>query len=290
MGYSDSTPQEPPIPDDYELATAPAEAEPPPPPGRRTGLWIGAAALIAAAAVAVYIVIGGRRSEEPVATAPVAVEQPQALGAAPAPVLVPPLDDSDALVRELAKAISSHPMTAAWLATDGLIRNFTVVTVNVAEGKTPSGDLRVLRPQSGFSVVERGDELIIDPRSYQRYDALAAAIAATDAAGSARLYATLKPRLEEAHAELGFSSVPFDQTLERAIVMVLETPIVADPIRVEPSGIGYAFASARLEDLAPAQKQLLRMGSRNVRAIQMSVRQIALALGIPAERLPAPTS
>jgi hypothetical protein len=137
-------------------------------------------------------------------------------------------------------------------------------------------------------VVERGSDLVIDPRSYQRYDALAAAAASVDAAGSARLYATLKPRIEEAHNELGLSAIPFDRTLETAIVLLLETPMVADPIRVEPHGIGYGFVDAKLEQLAPAQKQLLRMGSKNVRTVQSALRTIALALGIPAARLPPP--
>ena len=36
------------------------------------------------------------------------------------------------------------------------------------------------------------------------------------------------------------------------------------------------------------QKQLLRMGPTNARRIQASLRRIALALGIPAGRLPPP--
>jgi hypothetical protein len=243
--------------------------------------------LVAAAAVAVYILVGRGRTEEPAPTAPASVTQPQPLGDAGPAIVVPPLDDSDALVRELVRAISAHPVTAAWLATDGLIRNFTVVAVSIAEGRTPAADLRVLRPSSSFSVIERGDELVIDPRSYQRYNALAAAAEATEPAGAARVYAMLKPRIEEAHGELGFSSIPFDRTLERAIVLLLETPVVDDPVRVEPRGIGYGFADPKLEDLAPAQKQLLRMGSRNVRAIQASIREIAIALGIPPQRLPS---
>jgi hypothetical protein len=254
------------------------------------GLWIAAAALIVAAAAAVYFVIGSRRTSEPAAVAPAPVEQPRALGGSAEPVVVPPLDESDALVRDLLRAISAHPVTAAWLTTDGLIRNFTVAVVNVAEGNTPAGDLRVLRPSAPFAVAERGDSLVIDPRSYHRYDGVAGAVAATDPAGAARLYATLKPRLEEAHGELGFSGTPFDQTLERAIVLVLGTPVVTDPVRVEPRGIGYAYADPKLENLAPAQKQLLRMGPQNVRSIKASLRDIALALGIPAARLPAPTT
>jgi hypothetical protein len=48
----------------------------------------------------------------------------------------------------------------------------------------------------------------------------------------------------------------------------------------------YAFENPRIERLTAAQKQLARMGPRNVRTIQGKLREIALALGIPAERLP----
>ena len=235
----------------------------------------------------------GRQTAAPVTTAPERVEasQPlQPLGGDAAPIVLPPLDQSDPLVRELVKTISSHPRLAAWLATDGLIRNFTVVVANVAEGKTPAAHLRVLRPSSSFQVVERGGDLYVDPRSYERYDGLAAAVASIEPAGAARLYGTLKPRIEEAYRDLGFPETSFDRTLERVIVLLLETPVLdaAVRMRVEPRGIGYAFADRDLEALRAAQKQLLRMGPRNVRIIQSSLREIALALGIPAERLPAP--
>jgi hypothetical protein len=53
------------------------------------------------------------------------------------------------------------------------------------------------------------------------------------------------------------------------------------------AGIGYAFADPKLEGLSRAQKQLLRMGPQNVRAIQGKLREIAGVLGIPDSRLPA---
>jgi hypothetical protein len=49
----------------------------------------------------------------------------------------------------------------------------------------------------------------------------------------------------------------------------------------------YNFNDPRLERLTQAQKQLLRMGARNVGIVQRRLREIALALGIPAARLPA---
>jgi hypothetical protein len=139
-------------------------------------------------------------------------------------------------------------------------------------------------------VVEQGEELRIDPRSYQRYNQLVDGFASLDAAGSARLYATLKPRIEEANKELGSPEPTFDRTLERAIVRLLETPNAGESPRVEPHGIGYRFADPALESLTAPQKHLLRMGPRNMRIVQAKLREIALALGIPAERLPAARS
>jgi DUF3014 family protein len=276
---------------DYELLKTDEDTPRLAQPRRQVGVWIVAVVLVAAIAVASYIAFGRRTS--PAATAArervdVSKRPVQPLGGDGMALALPPLDDSDTLVRELVKTISSHPRVAAWLATDGLIRNFTVVVANVADGSPPARHLQVLRPSSSFRVVERSGDLHIDPRSYDRFDALAAAAASLDPEGSARLYATLKPRIEEAYRELGVPETPFDRTLERSIVQLLRTPILDGPVRVEPRGIGYGFAAQDLEALTPAQKHLLRTGSRNVRMVQTSLRNIAHALGIPAERLPRP--
>lgn len=127
---------------------------------------------------------------------------------------------------------------------------------------------------------------MIDPASYARYDPLRSAIASLDAEATAPVFAQLKPRIEDAHRELGPSET-FDRTLERAIRVLLETPVLTDPVRVEPKGIVYGFADERPEALPAAQKQLMRrLGPANLRAVQRQVRAIAIALGIPAERLP----
>ena len=276
---------------DYELFRP--EEPPPQAPPRRVGLWIVAAVGVVAIAIAAYVAFRSRQSAAPTAiTAPERAEAARPLGGDPAPVVLPPLDETDALVRELVRQLTSHPQVAAWLATDGLVRNFTVVVANVAEGKTPAGHLRVLRPSESFQVVDRDGDRLIDPRSYERYNELAAATASIDPAGAARLYATLKPRIEEAYRDLGALDTPFDRTLERAIVLLLETPVRDGPVRVrvEPRGIVYGFDDPKLEALTGAQKQLLRTGSRNARTIQSALRQIALALGIPPERLPPQSS
>lgn len=280
---------------DYELRKDAAGPLLEGPPASRPGLWIAIAVIIVAAAIAAYFAFGRGRGTSNVAapqTAGRSTTADRPLGGEAASIAVPPLDQTDSLVRELVKQVTSHPLAAAWLTTNGLIRNFAVALSNAAEGRTPSAHLRVLRPTAAFQVTSRDGRLVIDPRSFQRYDGIAAAATSIDAQGAARLYATLKPRIEEAYRELG-SPEPLDHALETVIVQLLQVPVVAEPIPVVlKGGTGYAFADPSLESLTGMQKQLLRTGSANVRTIQSALRAIAGALGIPADRLPAahPTS
>jgi hypothetical protein len=277
---------------DYDLRKAPDPLSEPP-RRRPVALWIAALVLIAGLAAAAYVVFGGWRGSQQIASESPAVgtqqqtvraEQP--LGGEAQPIDLPPLGEADPVVRELVRALSSHPTVAAWLTTDGLVRNFTVVVTNIADGRTPARHLAALRPSADFLVREDGEDLSIDPRSYQRYDTVADAMASIDPAGAAKLYATVKPRIEEAYGELGRPDTTFDRTLERALVTLLRTPVLDEPVAVEPHGIGYAYADPRVENLSATQKQFLRMGPANVRKVKAALREIALALGIPAERLP----
>ena len=111
-------------------------------------------------------------------------------------------------------------------------------------------------------------------------------MSALDAQGAARVYETLKPRVNEADRTMGGAGT-FDAELEHAIVELLKVPVVEGDVALRWEGIGYAYADPRLQELSAAQKQLLRMGPRNVRAIQGKLREIAAALGIPESRLPA---
>jgi hypothetical protein len=199
---------------------------------------------------------------------------------------LPPLDETDAIVRELVARLSSHPTVAAWLTTDQLIRNFTVVVENISNGRTPAGHLGKVRPVGSFQVREDRGGLWIDPRSYRRYDKYADAVSGLDARGAARLYATLRPRLVDGYRDLGHPDGNFDQALERAMIELLKTPIVEGDVALASRTVAYEFADPRLQSLSSAQRQFLRMGPRNVRLIQAKLREIAPFLGIPVESLP----
>jgi len=199
---------------------------------------------------------------------------------------LPPLEQTDPVVRELVTKLSSHPKVVAWLTTDQLIRNFTVVVLNIANGRTPSRHLARIGPGEKFQVREERASISIDPRSYRRYDSSADAVAGLDAQGTARLYATLEPRIQDGYKELGFPDGNFDQALERAIAELLKTPIVEGNVALTSRTVAYEYADPRLQSLSSAQRQFLRMGPRNVRLIQAKLREIAPHLGIAPESLP----
>lgn len=272
---------------DFELNRTPGLPDEP----RRRG-WIYALALLAVL-IAVGVWFWMRQSGTPSGGTEAPAQETAAPSPTPdlgtaGPIDLPPLGETDPTVRELVGGVSNDPTVASWLTTEGLIRNFTAVVLNVAEGRYPGTLLARFRPSEPFKVVERNGRTVIDPASYARYDHIARAVTSLDPASAARVYGMLKPRLEEAYRELGFPDTSIDQTMEEAIVRLLRTPIPSGDIEVVPKGADqYAFADPKLENLSHAQKLLLRTGPENARRIQAHLRNLALALGIPADRLPS---
>ena len=202
-------------------------------------------------------------------------------------ITLPPLDETDSLVRQLVRALSTHAVVVSWLTNERLVASFVVVTGRIADGQTPAAELKSIGPIAPFRVRAARGALSVDPASYHRYDRYAQAVSALDAGGVARVYETLKPRINEADRNFGGPGA-FDAVLERAIVELLKVPVADGNVALRPAGIVYAFADPRLEEMSPAQKQLFRMGPDNVRAIQTKLREIASALSIPESRLPRP--
>ena len=222
--------------------------------------------------------------------APAAARTPRPLGGDPDDIELPPLDQSDALVRTLVQGLSSHPSVAAWLTTDGLIPQLHCRRLEYRRredaGTAPEA-AQTGRPLQDLGARRRPANRRCHVR---RYDNIAAAVGALDAESAARLYATLKPRIEEAARELGETD-PFDGTLEAAIrnssfASSLSSP--PDHPQVRPKGAdtdAYEYVDPMLESLSSAQKVLMRMGPQNARVVQNKLREIGLALGIRPEEL-----
>ena len=273
---------------DKPVAGEPSDLEP-----RRTWPWwpLGVVGVLVLALASGYMYLRAP-SRQPAAAAGTPAQRPDANRGPETgeQIPLPPLDETDALVRQLIAKLSSHPTVAAWLTTDGLIVNFTDVTLRISNGESPVQELRAIGPVPAFLPRTSRGDLFVDPSSYRRYDRYAEAVSALDARGTARLYATLKPRILEASRRVGQPTDDFDAVLERAIVAMLRVPTVHGEVELAPNGIVYAFVDPKLEGLSAAQKHLLRMGPQNVQAVQGKLREIADYLAIPASRLPPPSA
>lgn len=196
------------------------------------------------------------------------------------------LNKSDDIVRPLISEISSHPTFSLWLKSNDIIRKFTAAIDNIASGQTPRPQIDFFTPEEDFRVVTRKGRVYLDPASYERYNVIADVFDSLSVAGCARLYEQLKPLFQQAYRELGYPTQDFDQTLLKAIVEVLKTPVVEDQILLEKKVTTYMMVDPRLEGLSPAQKHVLRMGPENIQLIQAKLRELALALGFKEDQLP----
>jgi hypothetical protein len=196
------------------------------------------------------------------------------------------LDESDDLVRQLAKEISTHPRLSEWLKSKDLIRRFVAAVDNIANGLSPRAHIDFFLPPGEFKTVKRGDVVVADPDGYSRYQTVVDVFVSLDSHQCVSLFRSMKPLCQEAYRDLGYPDQDFEQTILRAIVELMGTPVVEGNIVLEKAVLNYVILDPVLENLSDAQKHLLRMGPENVGAIQAKLREMATALGFAEDRLP----
>ncbi|MEW5901507.1 MAG: DUF3014 domain-containing protein [Acidobacteriota bacterium] len=255
----------------------------------QTGLII---ILILAVAAALYYFLFLKKpgtGVEQVEPSPAIVQEKADLpeGTAEAPAKPPvELDKSDDFVRQWVKELSAHPSLTEWLKGGELVRRFVVAVDNIANGLSPRAHIDFFLPAGDFATIRRGDIFYADPEGYSRYDEVADVFVSLDSRQCVSLFRAVKPLCQEAYRDLGYPNQDFEQAILRAIVELLEAPIVEGAIPLEKAVLNYVILDPELESLSDAQKHLLRMGPENVGAIQTKLREMALALGIAERRLP----
>ncbi|MBI4056632.1 MAG: DUF3014 domain-containing protein [Elusimicrobia bacterium] len=198
----------------------------------------------------------------------------------------PTLEQSDTFIREKSESLSSNPALATWLKKDEIIRRITAAVDIIANGKLPRDTIGFLRPHKRFMVKRVGKKLYIDPKSYARYDGIANTIQSLNVPAMVRLFEMLKPVFEQTCREQGCWQNGFQARLVQATQDLLKTPLVQDNIRVRKKVSTYVMMDPTLESLSPPQKALLRMGPKNTAKVQLKLRALAKALGVPENQLP----
>ena len=194
------------------------------------------------------------------------------------PLTLPPMEGMDAFLRSLLAGLSSRPELANWLATDDLIGQLASAIDQAAVGGSPARDFKVIKPAGSFSASGPRNQRFIDTSSYRRYDGLVQTVTSIDATRVAVLYKTIRPRLNEAYRRMGNPAGDVDRAMAQVLDILLDTPIVKDPIPIVADEGAWIFADEDLESRPPAQKQLLRMGSSNVERVQAWLRALQAAL------------
>ncbi|HEX7034759.1 MAG TPA: DUF3014 domain-containing protein [Pseudomonadales bacterium] len=193
-------------------------------------------------------------------------------------VVLPPLQESDAFVRE---RLAPMDLPERWVEQGDYVRRLAVLAENASRGELPRRQLAFMAPRGEFKVVRRGERLFLDPASYDRYDRYVEELEQIDPAYAANLVKTLEPLVQDALVELGVQAPP-GEVFEAAIREVLAVPVLPDDGSVElvQPNVMYEYANPELEALSPLKKQVLRMGPENVRRLQDYLRQVAAALNI----------
>ena len=129
-------------------------------------------------------------------------------------------------VRELIAAAPVPEKLREWSRQKELLRTLVAAVDNVAQGQSPAVPLAFLAPKEKFSVREKNGTILLDPRSFRRYDALVDVFVAIPDETLVFWYRKLSPTLEAAFSELGYPGITFAQRLKQACEQLGQVPLI----------------------------------------------------------------
>ncbi len=257
-------------------------------------------AVVALSAGGYYYLSGNEKTEEPQIIAPVvipdpvpaepleteAVPEPEVLVVTPEPEPVaevepvpepeplPALADSDKYVHQQVTAVADGMEIEPLLIEDNVIRQFVVFVDNLAQGELARKVSPLKSPSTSFTVSDIANKTYINPDSYHRYDLYADFLASLNDEQLGKTFKEATPLLNEAFAELGYSKTSFNERMQQAIEVMLDAPIIEQPIELDGVSVNYQFVDPKLEALPNAQKLMIRMGPENSRKVKSALRKL----------------
>ncbi len=194
----------------------------------------------------------------------------------PEPEPLPPLNESDAAVREKLADLTGGAVVENLVTSEEVVRKFVRAVVALSEGLVVFDYRPVVSPDAtletermyGVIDEELGQQYTLSPANYRRYSAYVDTLERLDVSTLGALYRRLSPLLEEAYGELGLRDGSFHQALLQSLDHLLEAPIVEEELQLSLPRVFYQYTDPELEDLPDAHKLLLRMGPDNTRKIQ----------------------
>ncbi|MEN3157172.1 DUF3014 domain-containing protein [Alkalimonas sp. NCh-2] len=189
---------------------------------------------------------------------------------APEPEL-PALNESDAAVSQSLLQLPWQPGLAGIFVREDMVRRFVVLTDNISRGQISSEHLVLQTPQQPFAVKRDGEQLLLDPAGFVRYEPYLRLLESVPASAQVALLRQYQPLLDEAFDELGYPDTSFESRLLEAIDYLLEQPVMDGVFELELPSVMYHFAEPHLETMNDVQKQLIRIGPANQRRLQQQL-------------------
>ena len=198
--------------------------------------------------------------QHPVEEAPLAAES--------APAEAVPLDHSDATMRDSLAALFTGRALPSFLRVDRIIRNI-VATVDALPRDDVSPTVIPVNPAPGrMAVGDAGGATTIAADNALRYAPYIDVMKAVDSKVAAGVYLKYYPLFQQAYRELGYPNGYFNDRLVQVIDLLIATPDVQEPIKLEQPKVVYVFADPALEALPSGQKIMLRIGHDNAAIVK----------------------
>jgi hypothetical protein len=121
-----------------------------------------------------------------------------------------------------------------------------------------------------FIVETEGENLVLSPQNYARYDGYVALLKDMDGDSMVMFYRQYYPLFQQAWEENGGQG-SFDDRLFEVIDNLLATPDLSGPVYLFKPEAVYLFEDPELEAMTAGQKVLVRMGSANAEVVKQKL-------------------
>ncbi|HRX88638.1 MAG TPA: DUF3014 domain-containing protein [Steroidobacteraceae bacterium] len=200
---------------------------------------------------------------------------------------LPSLADSDSVFVAALESLLPSGSAKQLLQPENAIRRW-VVTIDALPKSSMSQRLRpVSRLNDTVAAEATGDEYLLAPTNYARYEPYLALAEQIDPQAAVGVYRRFYPLFQQAYADVVDPAGYFNDRLVAVIDHLLATREVTAPIALVRPSVMYQFADPALEALSVGQKMIIRMGPENGRRAKNILRALRVQLASsPTPELP----
>lgn len=222
---------------------------------------------------------------------PAQPEEPVSQPEVPEAESLPPLDESDEEVMEVAQDLVGETAARENLVAEGIVSRLVATVDALTLEQLPKNIVPVRSPGGAFQATSDGvsqevnpetglpePRYVLDPVNFERYTSQVEILEALDTTAVVEQYREYYPLLQQSYRELGYPEGEFENRLVEVIDHLLATPEPARPVRLIKPEAFYVYENPELEALSAGQKALIRMGPSNAARVKAKLSDIRDAL------------